>query len=140
MRKNILFPVIGALFFMAAICHGGEDYSEAIKVNREFHAAMEAYLNALDKADDAAAAAAAMNRFADDIEVVGPKMKEVIERHPELKDPETLPEEFDAVQEESKELNARFIGTFMKLAEYMKDPEVQKAQQRVSNAMNTMAK
>lgn len=139
MIRKCLFTAIFLLLPMAVICQGGEDYSDVLEANEEFYAAMEKYIDALDNAKSAGEVAAAMNLFADGIEKVAPKMKKARVNHPELKDPNNMPEELTAMKEKSKELNNRYAGSFMKLLNHLKDPEVKKAQERVSRAMMAMA-
>ena len=79
--------------------------------------------------------AKAMNSFADGLEILWPKMKELSEKYPELKDKNNPPEELKESQNKAEESGKKIVGTFMKVMPYMEDPEVQKAQQRLSAIM-----
>jgi len=127
-------------FLMVAVIGCGGKYSDAVEVNESFLDAMIDYTDGLEKADNAGKVADAMNEFADRMEVLGPKMKEISEKYPELKDPENQPEEFQKLRKKSDEMEQKFSGSFMKTMQYMRDPEVRKAQQRFSAAMQSMAK
>ena len=47
-------------------------------------------------------------------------------------------QEFKELRQKSDEMEKNFAGSFMKTMQYMNDPEVRKAQQRFSAAMQTM--
>ena len=90
--------------------------------------------SALDKADNAKDAAKAMNRFADGLEDIWPKMKEISKKYPELKDKDNPPEELKESQKKAGELAKKWRLIYEAHA-YMQDPEVQKAQKRLSAEM-----
>ena len=135
MEKTVL--VVLSLFMIVLIGCGGK-YSDAVEVNESFLDAMIDYTDSLGKADNAGKVADAMNEFADRMEALGPEMKKISEKYPELKDPENQPEEFKELRQKSDEMEKNFAGSFMKTIQYMSDPEVRKAQQRFSAAMQTM--
>jgi hypothetical protein len=101
---------------------------------------MNNYVDQLEKADSAKKIAAAMDEFADAMTKLGPKMKEVAEKYPELKDEKNQPDAFKKIHKESEVMQKRFSGSFMKTMQYMTDPKVQQAQQRIAAAMRTMSK
>lgn len=135
MKKTVL--VVLSFLMIAAIGCGGK-YSDAVEVNESFLDAMIDYTDGLEKADNAGKVADAMNEFADRMEVLGPEMKKISEKYPELKDPENQPEEFKKLRQKSDKMEKNFAGSFMKTMQYMNDSEVRKAQQRFSAAMQTM--
>jgi uncharacterized protein YjgD (DUF1641 family) len=99
---------------------------------------MEEYVASLEKAASAKEVTAAVNRFADGMGVIGPKMKKIAEKYPELKDKANPPEEVRPSQEKAEEVAGKFQGSIMKIMPHMSDPEVQAAFKRVSKAMKTM--
>ncbi|MDA3896360.1 MAG: hypothetical protein PF482_09455 [Desulfobacteraceae bacterium] len=135
MKKTL---IVLLSFLMIAVIGCGGKYSDAVAVNESFLDAMIDYTDSLEKSDTAGKVADAMNEFADRMEVLGPKMKKISEKYPELKDPENQPEEFKQLRQKSDEMEKHFAGSFMKTMKYMGDPEVRKAQQRFSAAMQTM--
>ncbi|MBC2717353.1 MAG: hypothetical protein HF978_18770 [Desulfobacteraceae bacterium] len=137
MKKTVLV-LLSFLMLVFIGCSG--KYSDAVEVNEEFLDVMIDYLEGLDKADSAGKVAASMNKFADRMAVLGPKMKKISEKYPELKDENSQPEEFKELRKKGDAMEKKFAGSFMKTMKYMNDPEVQKAQQRLSAAMQTMAK
>lgn len=138
MTKKIIFS--GLLFFIMSsmVCYAGSKYGDAVKVNNEFFAIMEKFISALDKADNGGSVAKAMNGFAEGIDKITPKMKKVMEAHPELKDHTTMPEELKALQKKGEAIQKKFSHSFMKAMQYAQDAEVKKAQERIGDAMRAM--
>ena len=136
-KKTVLCVL--SLLMVAVVACGGK-YGDAVEVNEDFLDAMGDYLNGLEKADSSGKVADAMNAFADRMMVIGPEMKKISEKYPELKDENNQPEEFKELRKKSDEMEKKFAGSFMKTMQYMKDPEVRKAQQHLAEAMKTLAK
>ncbi len=138
MARKVIFSGLFFFIMTAMVCYSGGKYDDAVKVNDEFFGIMEKFVNTLEKADSADSVAKAMNGFADGIDLITPKMKKVLEKHPELKDQKTIPEELKALQKKGEALQKKFSQSFMKAMQYGQDAKVQKAQQRISNAMMAM--
>ena len=96
---------------------------------------MQGYVDDLDKTESAKDAAKAINRFADGMEDLWPKMKALSEKYPELKDRNNVPEELKEMQAEAAEVGKKMGSSMMKLMPYMNDPDVQKAQKRLQELM-----
>lgn len=138
MTKPIRAGLVVACLFLLVGC-GGNKYADSIEVNQKFVQLMEDYVNTLETASSADQVAKAMNKFADGVEVLAPKIKALTEKYPELRDPENLPEALKASQEKAEELGKKMAGSFMKIMPFMRDPGVQAAQKRVAAAMSDMA-
>ncbi|MFC1764151.1 hypothetical protein ACFL6U_19015 [Planctomycetota bacterium] len=110
-------------------------YADVRQVNEAFASNMETYVAALDKAGSASDIAKAMNGFSDSIEKLVPKMKAVMDKYPELKGKETMPEELKDLEDRSATATQKMMGAMMKIGPYMMDPEVKKAQERMSKTM-----
>jgi len=135
MKKNIVnFAVICLILSFAMIGCGGK-YADAQKINKEYISIMQDYINDIDAAQNAGDAAAAMNKFADGMENLWPKMQKLSEKYPELKNHENPPEELVETQKQAEEIAGKMAGTMMKLMPYMKDPEVRNAQKRLGSIM-----
>ena len=113
----------------------GGKYSDAKKLNEELLDIMEDFIADIEKADNAKDAAKAINRYADGLEDLWPRMKEISEKYPELVDKSNPPEELKECQERADEMSKEMAGGAMKLMVYMKDPEVRKAQERLGAIM-----
>ncbi len=116
----------------------GGKYDDVIAVNEQFVAAMEDFSSAMETVKDSGEAAAALNEMAEAVEELAPRMQELSKKYPELRNSEEVPEELEAVRAESEAAGQRFSQSMMKLMGYMEDPEVQKAQMRLSQAMEQM--
>ena len=136
LQKLLLVLVLICLMPFFSNCGG--KYDEVVSLNGEFVEVMEDYVENLDKADSAETVAAAMNDFSDKMEDLAPKMKEMAQKYPELKDSKNLPDELRASQKKSEELGKRMAGSMMKMMQFMMSPEVQAAQQRMSQVMGSM--
>ena len=136
MKKRLVLPLLCALAvsILMAGC-GGKKYADAKKVNEEYMDLVQRYIDDLDKAENAEDAAKAMNRFADGMQDLWPKMKALSEKYPELKDRNQVPEELKETREEAQEMGKKMGSSMMKLVPYMNDPEVQKAQKRLQEIM-----
>ena len=135
MKKGLLLPLLCALsvLFLIAGCAG--KYADAKKVNKEYMALVQGYVDDLDKTETAQDAAKAINRFADGMEALWPKMKALSEKYPELRDRNNVHEELKEMQAEAAEVGKKMGTSMMKLMPYMQDPEVQKAQKRLQEVM-----
>lgn len=136
MKKTVLFSVIFLIvcLFLLNGCGDGR-YSDAIKLNQKYISLVKTYIADMDKVNNAKDAANAMNRFADGLEKIWPQMKKLSEKYPELKDKNNTPEELKPSQKEADAISEKMGNTFMKLMPYMEDPDVIKAQERLSAAM-----
>lgn len=132
-RIQVLMLAVVLAFTLLAC--GASPENQAIKLNAEFVALTEAYVAELDEAGDAKSVAKAMNNYADGLERVMPKMRELSEKHPELKDQTKYSDELKAAQKESEAVAQKMVGTFMKTMQHSRDPEVKAAQERIGNAM-----
>lgn len=135
MKKGLLLPLLCALAVLFLIAGCGGKYADAKKVNQEYMGLVRGYVDDLDKTENAQDAAKAINRFADGMEDLWPKMKALSEKYPELKDRNNVPEELKAMQAEAAEVGKKMGGSMMKLMPYMQDPEVQKAQKHLQEVM-----
>ncbi|MCD4655565.1 hypothetical protein K8T06_16715 [bacterium] len=135
MKKTtqILFLSLLTISFLIIGCGG--KYSDAEKIYGEYVVAIEKYVTNLEKADNAKEVAKAVNKFADDMEDLMPRMKKLSEKYPELKDTSNPPEELKETQARADEMGMKMAGSMMKMMPYMKDPEVRKAQERLGSIM-----
>jgi uncharacterized protein YjgD (DUF1641 family) len=138
MTNRIFSAVLLLVLVFFVVGCGGNKYGDAIELNERFVGLMEEYVVSLEKSASAKEVIAAMSRFADGMEVLGPKMKEMAEKYPEWRDKNSQPEALKPSQEKVEEVAEKFQGSIMKIMPHMRDPEVQAAFKRVSAAMKTM--
>jgi len=135
MKKSSWVMGLCLLAVMVLMSGCGGKYADVKKMNTEFVGITEGYVADLEKADSAKEVAKAMNRYADKLEKIWPKMKKQAEKYPELKGGKNVPEELKETQEKSNAMGMKMAGTFMKVAPYMGDLEVSKAQERIGKIM-----
>ncbi len=124
------------LLALSFVIFGCKDkYAEAKKLNLEYVSLVQEYIDELDKAESAQDVAKAMDKFAEGQADIFPKMVELAEKYPELKDRKNPPEELKESQKEAEEMGKKMVGTMVKIMPYMKDPEVREAQKRLQEAM-----
>lgn len=131
---SVLMMAVMACSLMAC----GDKYSEAVKVNEQFAEATEEYVLALEKADNAGAVAKAIDGYTAKMEKIVPEMKAIADQYPELKTSTEAPESLRVSREKAEAAGAKMAGAMMKLMQYMTDPKVQEAQQRMGKAMSSM--
>ena len=134
-KRAMLLVLIGAIMMMAGC---GSKYNDLVEVNTEFVSAMEDYIDATGKAANAKDVAHAINAYADKIEKLAPQIKNVRGKYPELENTTEVPEELKSIEKKMQELEKKVADSYMNMMKYMMNPEVQKAQQRLSNAMMSM--
>ncbi len=135
MRRTLSIAVLCVLAagFLAIGCQG--KYADVKKVNREYSEVVQQYVDDLERTENAQDAAKAVNRFADGMEDLWPRMRALSEKYPELRDRKDLPEELKEMQAQSQEMGKKMGAAMTKLMPYMTDPEVQKAQKRLQGIM-----
>jgi aspartokinase len=141
MQKRILWGTVLLVIAVALLACGGGKYSDVIEVSNQFADVTEKYINAIEKAENSSAAADATNTYAGKIEKIAPRMREMADKYPELKDRNKVPEELKESRERDDAFGEKMAGAMMKvMMTYSKDPEVRKAQERLQKAMMLMMK
>ena len=82
-------------FFVVGIlaCGGGGQYGEAKKTMKRTAQVLETLAKEMDQAEDEKAVASALDKFADELVALQPRMDELFKKYPELQNPENLPPE-----------------------------------------------
>jgi hypothetical protein len=134
MKKLFSLLVVG-LFLLAYACGGGGDDPKSVM--NDYFDVMEGFINGLDKADNADAVVAAMEKFAAKMKELKPRMMALEEKYPELKKMKQgqMPEEFKEFEDRFKELMPKMMGIFGKIAQYANDPKVLEAQKKLEEVM-----
>ena len=96
----------------------------------------ETLVKEMDQADDGNAVASALDKFADEMVVLQPKMEELLKKYPELQNPENFPPEVREILEKVDTLEREQLqNVFMKATKYSSDPGVAKAMQKIQETM-----
>lgn len=106
-------------------------YADVEEFADQYVRLMGEYVAAMDQADSAQEVATAINRLADGVERLQPAMQEVLEKYPELKNDQDMPEELRKIESRMQEIFMKMQHTLEKVWPYMDDPNVQKAHARL---------
>ena len=136
-KRNILLIMYLTVSLNFISGCGGGKYSDAKKATNEYADIMEEFAAAIDKSNNASDAAKAMNNFTDRMVKLAPKMEKLQEKYPELQTTDP-PEELAESQKRLEEVSEKFGNSMMKMMSYMNDPEVLKAQERMSQLMQNL--
>ena len=136
-----MIKVLSVIFFLfptvlfADISSG--EYGDIVGVTDQFIKSTTKYLDALDREKKVKYVLRAINIYIDDMRKIMPLMKKISEEHPELSDnPENMPEELVEVRKKAQLVSKRFTQSYMKLAPFMGNEDVVKAQMRLSEVMS----
>ena len=140
MKKEILRVAMVCSLVLLLLSACGGKYDDAVAVHKKFADAMEDYIGNLEKANDAGSVADAINDFAAEIEEIGPEMKKIAKKYPELKNPDQVPGELKETKARMDSFGMKMGQQMMKAASYMRDARVKKAQLRLQKAMAAMGK
>ncbi len=138
MKTKIVIPmmIISIIFLLLTRCGGGgSPYADVIELSTQYIELTKTYIADINESDSAAKVADATNKYADGLEVIWPQIMEMEKKYPELQDTNNQPEELQASLKESDSVSQEMIGTFQKTLPYIEDPEVIKAQERLSAIM-----
>ncbi len=132
----MILTVIGIILAAMLACSGGGQYEDLIKTMESTAKVMETLIEEMDQAEDGETVASALNRFADELAVLQPKMVELLKKYPELQNPENLPPEIREIVSRVETFEReKLTGVFMKSTRYSKDPEVARAMQKIQETM-----
>jgi predicted nucleic acid-binding Zn-ribbon protein len=131
LRKFLSVGVGAAMLLAAVLCLAGDKYEEARQLFEEYVPALETYLDAVEKAESAPVCARAINTLADQAEELAPKLRELNRRYPELQHEQTVPPRYGELEKKADALRQRFGLSFLRIARFMEDPAVAKANDRL---------
>ena len=137
MKKVALFAVVGLILF-AGVVYGGGKYAKIKPLIEKMAVSFEKFVTDMEKAANADAVVAALDTFADVMKGLGPKMRDIVKKYPELKDEKTHPEELKSLLKKIDELGKKMFGVMGKIQQFVNDPKVKKANERFMAAMATM--
>ena len=113
-------------------------YDQAKKVmNKQAEISTE-YVNALERADNAKDVANAINTYANEMEKLIPDINKMMKDLPEVLNHETVPQEVAEESAQLTEAGEKIQAASKKLFQYITDPDVQKALERMSVVMQKL--
>lgn len=134
MNRVIVVLVVAMVFFWSC---GQDKYGDVVELNDKFISITQEYIDGLNKAQSAKDVASAINKYTDGFQKIGPMMKEINKKYPDLTTVKDLPEKVKESQVKSEKIGMEFASSFMKIIQYMGDPQVIKAQERMTEVMQS---
>lgn len=136
MKRLFSILTIISLFLILSACGGG-DTPESVMNN--YLDLMDNYMNDMEKADSADDIVDVLEAFSKKMETLAPRMKAIMEKHPELKGMKggKLPEEYKDINDRMQKIMPRMMGVFGKMMKYGNDPKVKEAQKKFQEAMSS---
>ena len=123
--KGLLLAAVVLFVFNLTAC--SSKYSDVEEIMNAQVTAMENYISAMEKAENAEDVAASIRGFTSEMKELIPQLNEVMAKYPELSDKQTPPGELQSVSEEMRIQSGNLQGAMIKAMQYMQDPGVKKA-------------
>lgn len=140
-RWGLTAVLILAVVAMAGC--GSDKYDEAKTLMKDQTAVTEDYVNGLEKAGSAEEVVEVIDKYTDDMKALFPRIKTFHEKYPELSSFSAAGDTPDDVKAEMQRLSeamGKIRSATMKLMQYMMDPKVQQAFQRMGQELGPLAK
>ena len=134
MRKRDVFGVMVLAAVMVGCGGGGSGKSDVRAVYEKNIQIMDDFSAAMDKAVNAGQVVDALNRYTREMETLGPRIKALREKHPELVEMDKsgrFPEELKDLEDRFAEMGVKMMRAMAKAMQYQNDPAVMEAQQRM---------
>jgi len=115
-------------------CVGGSGKSDARSVYEKNIQIMDDFSAAMDKAANADQVVAALNRYTREMETLGPTIKALHEKHPELAEMDkrgSFPEELKDLEDRFAQMGMKMMRAMAKVMQYKNDPAVMQAHERM---------
>jgi hypothetical protein len=139
MKKTVLFLCIAVLAMGVFSCKGGGKYSDVTSVMEKYKAGIEKFAAAMDGVKDADGVVTALNGLTEVTKSVAPQLKAFETKYPELKtQTENPPAELKPLMDKMMAVSGKMMGAMGKIQQYMTDPKVMEANQKLSEATASM--
>lgn len=128
---GMLFAAVLTVFLISG-CGSSSNEAEAI-IKKQVDIT-EAYVNGIEKADNADEVVKAIENYTRGMKALIPELNEFEKKYPEFrvgKTPQGMEDEFKRMED----VSAKIPGTMMKITQYMMDSKVQAAMQQMGEEM-----
>lgn len=137
-RVSRRIPYWALLMLALCPCCRPDPYARVLETNEAFASLARQFIADMDGAEDASRVSSALDEYAAGIEALGPTMRALRERHPELRTGADLPKEVRESQEHAEIWAKRSMAALLKAAQFIDHPEVQRAQGRLAQAFQNI--
>ena len=138
MKKTVLFLCVAVLAMGVFACKGGGKYSDVSAVMEKYMAGIDSFVTAMDGVKDADGVVKALNGLTEVTKAVAPQLKAFETKYPELKGSENPPAELKPLMDKMMAVSGKMMGAMGKIQQYMTDPKVMEANQKLSEATASM--
>ncbi|MDY0298146.1 MAG: hypothetical protein RB296_12600 [Acidobacteriota bacterium] len=138
MKRILILSMLFVALLAFQACGGKSNDPKAVM--GDYLTATEGYINDMEKSASAADVAKATNAFADRMEALTPRMKAMMEAHPELKGMKgnELPAGFEQFKDRFESMGPRMMGIMGKLMQYGEDQAVKDANERLQKVTSSL--
>ncbi len=142
MRKRVGIGVLAAglfvftpLFSTHGVPQETEKYADAKEVLEKLAAALERFVEDMNKADNSKAISECLNAFTVSMSELVPGLNEIRQKYPELKDETTHPDELKPLLKRVDKNFAGMMRAYGKVKENLSDPAVKESENRYKEVM-----
>jgi hypothetical protein len=128
MKRIALFIFLIA-FLSASVC-AFDKYDDVKETLRDLLGIVDDFVNGLNAAESGEEVAKVVEQYADEMETIQPRIEAMEEKYPDITNT-NYPEELAEVMEEYSTLEERTLEAMNVLMEYMMDPAVQEAMEKM---------
>ena len=121
------------VLFLTLLSFGsfGQDYTFARDTFTSMIKTYGAFIDGMEAATNAEEVVVVVNAFANELEILQPKLDEMETRYPEFESMPEPPQEIAELVDQMELIGAEVFGAFMVLIEYSEDPAVATALERL---------
>ena len=128
MKRIALFIFLIA-FLSGSVC-AVDKYDDVKETLRDLIGIVDDFVNGLNAADNGEDVAKVVEKYADEMEAIQPRIETMEEKYPDITN-NNYPEELAEIMEEYSTLEERTMEAMNVLMEYMMDPAVQEAMEQM---------
>ncbi|MBN1197162.1 MAG: hypothetical protein JXA62_07125 [Candidatus Aminicenantes bacterium] len=138
MKRILIVASLFVVLLAFQACGGKSNDPKAVM--GDYLTATENYVAEMEKSESANDVVKATDNFTARVKALAPRMKALMETHPELKGMKgnELPEGFEMFKDRFESLGPRFMGIMGKLMKYGDDAAIKEAQERLQKAMSAI--
>jgi len=128
---RFLATVVLTLLLSPGWLAAGDHYDEAAALLQPRLPVMEHYLKVAETSNDPDEIAQAMNKLADAMDAIAPKIQRLSRQHPGMEAEEAIPPRYDALKKRLQSLMGRFVASYPRVLPFLAYPQVFQANQRI---------
>ncbi len=137
MKRFLSVMVVLGFFSFAVIACSNDGTSEAKSLMQQQVTVIETYVEGLEKAQSADDMVQTVDRYSADMKKLIPRLKAFHDKYPDY-DKDGIPKALEAELQRVEKASDRLPAAMMNSMQYMTDPKVQEAMQRMTEELSGM--